>query len=370
MSSRASYTSAFKLKVISHAANTSNRAAAKHFSINEKQIREWKKNQVSLQKLPSTKRADRGQLCKWPELERELNKWVLSQRSSGYIVTRGLIRLKSIQWAEKNKNISKNFKATASWCNRFMKRNNLTLRQKTKIAQKLPSDLEDKIQQFQSFIINHRKQNNYPLAHIANMDETPMFFDIVGNKTVNKVGEKTVLVKTTGHEKTHFTVVLSCMADGTKLMPMVIFKRKLFPKKENFPAGVVVHVQARGWMDEAGCLKWIKEVWNQRPGALRRPKALLVWDMFRSHLVENVRQALHDSNTDIAVIPGGLTSVLQPLDVCLNKPFKDAMRSRWNQWMVSGDKSLTPAGKILQSYSIILSIVQLYSSCYFIKNND
>ena len=27
-------------------------------------------------------------------------------------------------------------------------------------------------------------------------------------------------------------------------------------------------------------------------------------------------------NTDLAVIPGGLTSRLQPLDVSLNKPFK------------------------------------------------
>ena len=26
------------------------------------------------------------------------------------------------------------------------------------------------------------------------------------------------------------------------------------------------------------------------------------------------------------LIPGGLTSVVQPLDVCLNKPFKDLIR--------------------------------------------
>ena len=28
-------------------------------------------------------------------------------------------------------------------------------------------------------------------------------------------------------------------------------------------------------------------------------------------------------NIDVAVIPGGLTTVVQPLDECLNKPFKD-----------------------------------------------
>ena len=49
------------------------------------------------------------------------------------------------------------------------------------------------------------------------MDETPVFFDIVGNKTVNQAGEKTTWVKTTGHKKQRFTGVLACLADGTKL---------------------------------------------------------------------------------------------------------------------------------------------------------
>ncbi len=35
-----------------------------------------------------------------------------------------------------------------------------------------------------------------------------------------------VHIKTTGHEKSHFIVVLSCLSEGTKLKPVVIFKRK------------------------------------------------------------------------------------------------------------------------------------------------
>lgn len=89
---------------------------------------------------------------------------------------------------------------------------------------------------------------NYDLVYIGNMDETPVWFDMPSAKTVNSKGKKTVLVNTTGHEKSRFTVVLTCLADGTRLKPMVIFKRKTIPK-EKFPPGVIIHCHPKGWMD-------------------------------------------------------------------------------------------------------------------------
>ena len=99
-------------------------------------------------------------------------------------------------------------------------------------------------------------------------------------------------------------------------------------------------------MDADGMKLWIQKVWSSRPGGLLRKKSLLVWDSFRAHLADPVKRALRQTNTDVAVIPGGLSSILQPLDVCLNKPFKDCMRERWTTWMVEGEKSLTPAGNV------------------------
>lgn len=152
------------------------------------------------------------------------------------------------------------------------------------------------------------------------MDETPVQFDMLSNYTVDLRGTKTVTVKSTGHEKSRFTVVLSCLANGVKLKPMVIFKRKLMPKIK-FPPGIIVHVQENGWMDENGVKKWLNEVWDKRPQNFNN-WSLLVWDMFRSHLTDSVKSELKDKRTNQAVIPAGLTSMLQPLDVSLNKPFK------------------------------------------------
>ena len=133
------------------------------------------------------------------------------------------------------------------------------------------------------------------------------------------------------------------MEDGTKLKPMVIFKRKTKPKI-TFPPGVLVHFHEKGWMDENGVKLWIENIWNRRPGGLRKERSLLVWYMFRSHITDNSKTRLARNNTDIAVIPGGLTSVLQSLDVSLNKPFKDNARAQWNEWMMNGEKSFTKNG--------------------------
>ena len=101
-----------------------------------------------------------------------------------------------------------------------------------------------------------------------------------------------------------------------------------------------------GWMDEEGLKIWVQKVWKARPGGLLRKKSLLIWDSFRAHLVDSVKRAVKETNTDIAVIPGGLTSVLQPLDVSLNKPFKDWLRDKWTTWMIEGQKEYTAGGNV------------------------
>ena len=227
-----------------------------------------------------------------------------------------------------------------------MNRHGFCLRQRTKIAQKLPKDLEEKIESFQKFIIKLRKEYNFDLSQIGNMDETPMTFDLPSNRTVNAAGAKSVLVKTTGHEKSHFTVVLSCLADGSKLPPVIIFKRKTLPKGMKFPSGVLIRPHPKGWMDENGTKDWLENVWNKRQGGLLKKPAMLIWDMFSAHKTDDVKKLAKKINTSLAVIPGGLTSVLQPLDVSLNKPFKDKLRTMWSDWMISGTGESTKSGNL------------------------
>ena len=113
---------------------------------------------------------------------------------------------------------------------------------------------------------------------------------------------------------------------------MVILKRKTLPKINN-KHGVVASAQQKGWMDADQTKIWIEKVkvWRSRLGGLGRRRGLLVYDVFEAHVTESVKAAIARENTNLAVIPGGLTSLLQPLDVSLNKPFKDNVRKRWMQ---------------------------------------
>ena len=47
-----------------------------------------------------------------------------------------------------------------------------------------------------------RIHNKYPLKYIGNMDETPMWFDLPSNTTINQKGAKTVNIHTTSHKRT------------------------------------------------------------------------------------------------------------------------------------------------------------------------
>ena len=48
----------------------------------------------------------------------------------------------------------------------------------------------------------------------------------------------------------------------------------------------------------------------------------------------------------MSVLPGRLTRLVQPADVSWNKPFKEAYKCLYNEWMVSGKKCYTPAGNV------------------------
>ena len=138
------------------------------------------------------------------------------------------------------------FPGTTSWCERFMRRNGLCMHTKTTIAQKLSHD---------KYVINMRKKLCFEVGQLWNMDDLPLTFDVPSNKTVDVKGAKTIMIKTSGNKKTHYNVVLACCADGTKLPPLLIFKRKMLPK-DVMPHKIYIHIHSKVWKDAEGMKLW------------------------------------------------------------------------------------------------------------------
>ena len=272
---RKSYDTAFKLKVIEYAEKCNNREASRKFGVGESSIRDWRKQRDQLKELPSKRLrlTGGGRKAQAPDMEEELSAWIDSQRSLHIRVTRSAIQLKARELYEGEEE----FSASRGWLEKFLKRKGFSLRRRTTVSQRLP---EDSLSKVSLFILRIRKlkiDNQYPLSMIGNMDESPLWLDMPGDTTVSRVGEHTVSVQTTGHDKGRFTVILAAMADGRKLNPFVVFKGVRAIAELEKGRGVVVGMSKNGWMNEELTIKWLDRVW----GCLSFQKHLLVWDAFR-----------------------------------------------------------------------------------------
>ena len=99
-------------------------------------------------------------------------------------------------------------------------------------------------------------------------------------------------------------------------------------------------------MDDGGAdVGVVKISMGSRPRALNQP-SMLVLDTFKGHLTDYLKNHLRNMKIEFVVIPGGMTSVLQPEDVSINKPFKDRLRQKYLTWIADPARGLTETGEI------------------------
>uniref|UniRef100_A0A1X7TW17 DDE-1 domain-containing protein n=1 Tax=Amphimedon queenslandica TaxID=400682 RepID=A0A1X7TW17_AMPQE len=214
---------------------------------------EW---QAQEEKLTQLKKADKSK-HKWldgagrkvldVEMEEQLFHWIAGLRERNIRVSRSMI-MRQATAASSNDS----FKAsTAAAC----------------------------ISKLVDFIIHLRKlqlSQKYSLNCIFAMDETACWFDMPGDTTIHHTGARSVPVKSTGHEKDHYTVVLTAKADGTKLKPFVVFKGQ---------------------------------------GTLSFSNRLMILDAYCCHISDAVKEECSRLKLETAIIPGGCTRYIKAADV-------------------------------------------------------
>ncbi len=86
-------------------------------------------------------------------------------------------------------------------------------------------------------------------------------------------------------------------------------------------------------MDEILMLDWIRNSCRQHT---QRQSSFLIMDSFRARLTPGVTEEVRKAGGVTAVIPGGCTGKIQPLDhvdVSINKPFKTILRGKWIKYI-------------------------------------
>ncbi|KAK6743272.1 hypothetical protein RB195_010497 [Necator americanus] len=245
--------------------------------------------------MPATKRARRYKKPSVEEVEDAIYNWVVKKREENRAVTVKEIRTKAKELAEEHGH--QNFKASAHWCILFMARKKLSVRRRTSVGQPLPSDHLQKCSDFRKFVA--AEALNVSPFNLGNIDEVPVPFDIIYERTVDVKGRENIKIDSTGHEKSNF----------------------------------IVKTNEKGWMNQELMKECIVEVWNKRENHNSdSDRSLLIFDSVRCHVTDEVKQFCQQYSK-IAVIPGGLTKILQPLDVGINKPFKDHLKAGWEKWM-------------------------------------
>ena len=219
----------------------------------------------------------------------------------------------------------------------------------TNSSQKVPAGYAELMQHFRASIIKFRKAKNITPSKLVNMDHTMCRFDMPGTRTNNVRGSNTIRIKTTMAEKNGFTVALAATAAGEKLPAVIVFKERKgvlgerVRQKIHIPSNVHVQASTNGWMTVEEYHRWLVPVYRKEGD-----RHLLIVFSYKPHKSEDsVRVAKERCNSDVLIIPGGCTSIVQPMDKCINKPFKESMRGSWQTWMLQ-DRTLTKAGNLKQ----------------------
>ena len=98
---RQSFTNTFKLYAVSEAYRLgSNRKAAVALGINEKNIRDWKKQYSAIKKAPRHLRTLPKSKAKWPAIDAAVVEYITKRLQKGLGVSRTLIRLEALREAK------------------------------------------------------------------------------------------------------------------------------------------------------------------------------------------------------------------------------------------------------------------------------
>ena len=314
---------------------------AKLTGLQRKTIKIWKMNYDSIceqENLNISRINKQGKSYSFSDKEMQLVGFIDKLREEKITVTSTMIISKMLQLKPELKN--KSMRALQSMCYRILQKNNYSLRSTSNLGQPLPSKSLDLFYEFFREIIRKRQQlgisdSEEDLDRLVNIDEIPVIFVMTTDQLYNKIGAKVVSTGTKGNEKKIITCVLAVSASGKKLIPTLIFRGNrdgnLDERYKNLECvknkKIAIDFQYNALCDEAIYKKWVKDVYLVYEEEEIKKKCILIMSKAPSHIFRS--KYLDKKGKSYVFIPEGLTKYLQPLDIGINRQFKDHLKNKY-----------------------------------------
>ena len=307
-----------------------------HYSL----VSKWtKESDILRNAIKSKKKSSHpGPIGQLQPIEDKLLRFIFEQREMGMPINILMVVLfaSTISTLFSGKSIKARFSAVR----RFVKQHSLVYRMGTHESQRHPEEVKEEAHDFLSemkkmVVGPHRDQR-----FIINMDQTPVYFSMAPSKTLDLIGRKTIHVRKSTNDTKRATVAATITASGHILPAMVVFKgakngRIATTEFQDYPSEHFYACQKNAWMDERVMLLWAEKI--LKPYIDSAPDhviPLVILDSYRCHMMSSVVHAIQEMGVEVTHIPGGCTSLCQPVDVGFNKPFKSHIRQDWESWML------------------------------------
>ncbi len=94
-------------------------------------------------------------------------------------------------------------------------------------------------------------------------------------------------------------------------------------------------MQEKAWIDEQLVHYWIDNILGT--DITTSPCGIIpivILDSYKAHFMHSVVNRIKDLRAKVWYIPGGCTSLCQPVGIGFNKPLKDHICAQWEEWII------------------------------------
>ena len=217
---------------------------------------------------------------------------------------------------------------------------NFVKRKSSNAGKMLPAEFKLQKEGFLNDICAEVIMNDIPEDLIFNWDQTGIHLVPVSEWTMEKQGTKNIIV-TGVDDKRQITLVMAATMTGCFLHPQILYEGKTTRchPSVKFPEGWDVSHMANHWSNETSMIQYLQKLVipflkskRKKLGLPASQPALAIFDVFKGQQTDYFKEVLQTNNIRFVVVPANCTDKLQPMDLAINKPLKDAMKRKFQTW--------------------------------------